>query len=232
MKKIGFIGAYDKTDCILYIARILVELGNRVLFVDATITQKSRYVVPNIQTTKAYITNFEGIDVGVGMRNFEEVREYLNLPQGSEIPYDIVLVDTNSAGGVMSYNFTDCDKLYFITSMDMYSIRKGIESLSVIPHQVNVTKILFSRVANKEEIEYLNYLTSGTNIVWNEQVIYYPFEIGDQTVIEKNQRVSKIKLMSLSPQFKEGLIYTAGDILEKNNYKEISKVFKKIEKGV
>ena len=232
MKKVGFIGAYDKTDCVLYIAKILVELGHRVLFIDATITQKARYIVPNIQTTKAYITNFEGIDVGVGMKSFEEVTEYLNLPQGSDLPYDIVLIDTNSAGGVISYKLDDCEKMYFATSMDMYAIRKGIESLSVIKNQVNITKILFSRYANKEEIEYLDYLSSGTNIVWNNQVIYYPFELGDQTVIEKNQRVSKIKLMGLSPQYKEGLMLTVGDILEQNNYKEISKVFKKIEKGV
>lgn len=34
MKKIGFIGAFDKTDLIIYIARVLVEMGNKVLIID------------------------------------------------------------------------------------------------------------------------------------------------------------------------------------------------------
>ena len=45
MKKIGFIGAYDKIDLIIYIAKILTTLGKKVLVVDATINQKARYVV-------------------------------------------------------------------------------------------------------------------------------------------------------------------------------------------
>ena len=43
MKKIGFIGAYDKTDLITYVSKILVELGKSVLFVDGTITKSKIY---------------------------------------------------------------------------------------------------------------------------------------------------------------------------------------------
>ena len=34
MRKIGFIGAYDKTDLILYLARILSASGKKILFID------------------------------------------------------------------------------------------------------------------------------------------------------------------------------------------------------
>ena len=36
MEKIGFIGGYDKTDLMLYIAKILTEMGNKVLILDTT----------------------------------------------------------------------------------------------------------------------------------------------------------------------------------------------------
>lgn len=65
MKKIGFIGGFEKTDLVLYVAKILVETGNRVLVVDATIVQKARYIVPCISPTVNYITEYEGIDVAV-----------------------------------------------------------------------------------------------------------------------------------------------------------------------
>ena len=63
MKKISFIGAYDKTDLIIYIARILVGMKKKVLVIDATINQKAKYVVPVINPSKTYVTEFEGIDV-------------------------------------------------------------------------------------------------------------------------------------------------------------------------
>ena len=48
MKKIGFVGAYDKTNLIMYIAKILQNMNNRILVIDGTILQKMRYVVPTI----------------------------------------------------------------------------------------------------------------------------------------------------------------------------------------
>lgn len=44
MKKVGFIGAYDKTDMILNIAKILTVMGQRVLMIDSTINAKAKYV--------------------------------------------------------------------------------------------------------------------------------------------------------------------------------------------
>lgn len=232
MRKIGFIGAYDKTDFVLYIAKILLEMGHRVLVVDATITQKARYIVPNIQPERSYITEFEGIDVAVGFKSFEDIKTYLRIPTMGQLQYDIALIDTNSAGGVMSYKIQDSEKIYFVTSFDLYSIRRGIESLNGIQEKVNATKVLFSREVTSDENNYLNYLSSGSNIIWNQQIIYMPFELGDQTVIYKNQRVAKIRLRGLTNQYKEGLMYIAVQLLGDENYPQIRKVFKKIEKGV
>ena len=38
MKKVGFIGAYDKTDIILSIAKVLTMAKKKVLILDNTIT--------------------------------------------------------------------------------------------------------------------------------------------------------------------------------------------------
>ena len=119
-----------------------------------------------------------------------------------------------------------------MTCFDLYSIKKGIESISAIQQPINATKILVSRNATKEENEYLNYLSSKSNINWNDEIIYLPFELGDQTVMYKNQRLAKIRLRELSTQFKEGLMYTLTQILGEENYKMIIKVFKKVERGV
>ena len=69
-------------------------------------------------------------------------------------------------------------------------------------------------------------------MVWNTEVIYLPFEVGDQTVIYNNQRVHKIKFKKLSNQYKVGLQYVAQKILEEQEYRLLTKAFKKIERGV
>ena len=232
MKQIGFIGAYYKTDFILYIAKILVEMGKKVIVVDGTITQKAKYVVPTIKPSTTYITEFEGIDVAVGFESFENVREYLAMPNTSSLEYDYALLDVDTAKAVDLWNIEQVDKNYFVTSFDMYSLKKGIEALSGLKEPIHATKILFSKNALKEEDDYLNFLSLGTKVVWEPEVIYLPFEVGDQTVIYNNQRVHKIKFKKLSNQYKVGLQYVAQKILEEQEYHLLTKVFKKIERGV
>ena len=77
MKKIGFIGAYDKISFIANIAKVLRNLDYKVLVIDTTLMQKSKYIIPAINPTKSYITDFEDIDFAVGFENIKEVEKYL-----------------------------------------------------------------------------------------------------------------------------------------------------------
>ena len=52
MKNIGFIGAFDKLDLLLYISKILNMLGKKVVIIDTTLEQKYKYIVPVINPTK------------------------------------------------------------------------------------------------------------------------------------------------------------------------------------
>lgn len=233
MKNIGFIGAYDKVDFILYIAKILVEMGKKVILIDNTLMQKAKYIIPVIKPSKSYVTEFEGIDIAVGFENFDNIKEYLAIPKKMNLHYDIALIDIDTAEGVENFELEKCEQIYFVTSFDMYSIKKGLEAISCLQAPIQATKVLYAKNILKEEDDYLNYLSLGTKIQWNEEKIYLPFEVGDQTVIYNNQRVSKIKFKKLSNQYKEGLLYIASKILdEEKNQALLRKTFRKIERGV
>lgn len=232
MRKISFIGCYDKIDLLLYIAKILVATDKRVLVVDSTLLQKAKYVVPYIKPTKAYITEFEEIDVAVGFDSLEEIKEYLGMPLNAELPYDIAIIDIDSYENVINFRIDNSDKNYFVTGTDLYTLKRGLEILSGITEILNLTKIIFSRTSSQEDDDYLNYLSLGYKIVWNDEVIFFPFELGDQSVIAENQRVAKVKLKKLSEQYKEGLIYIVEQISGQNEYGKIKKIFKQLEKGV
>ena len=232
MKKVSLIGCYDKIDLILYVAKILVAMDKKVLVVDSTINQKAKYIVPVIKPTKAYVTEFEGIDVAVGFNDFNEIKEYLGMPIHAELPYDIALLDIDTYSSVLNFGVCNEDINYFVTGFDLYTLKRGLEILSGLTDILNLTKVLFSKSASKEEDDYLNYLALGYKIVWNEEIIYFPVEVGDQSVIAENQRVTKIKFKKLSTQYKEALIYIVQQILSEDDYVTLKKVFKQLEKGV
>lgn len=233
MKTVGFIGAYDKIDLILYVARILTAVGKKVLVIDTTILQKAKYIVPSISPTKSYVTDYEAIDVAVGFQNFDFIKEYLGMPQHAAFSYDYLFIDTDTPEMFEKFEMKADYKNYFVTGMDLYSLKRGLEALSGLLEPIPLTKVIFSKKILKEEDEYLNYLSLGYKIRWNEEAIYFPFELGDQTTILENQRISKIRLKKLTELYKESLLYLAQDLLE-NDVKEadLRKAFKQLEKGV
>lgn len=232
MKTIGFIGAYDKTDMILYIAKILTTMNQRVLMVDSTIDQKARYVVPSISPTTSYLTNYEEIDVSIGFESIEDMKRYLGYTEEEMLPYDILLVDADTPEKIENFGLEQADKNYFVTAFDLYSLRKGLQILSNLRIPLQLTKILFSKEILKEDQEYLDFLAKDYPIRWNENQIYFPIENGDWTVIAENQRVAKIKLKRLSAQYKDGLVYLTEEILKGESETNIRRAIKMIEKGV
>lgn len=232
MKKIGFIGAYDKIDLIIYIAKILTVLGKKVLVLDATTKQKARYIIPVINPTLKYVTEYEEIDIAVGFENLVDIKRYLGITEDKELEYDFMLVDTDNADSFEKFEFVDMNKNYFVTSFDAYSLKKGLEILMELKRPISLTKILFSEEMLKEEDDYLNFLSLGYKVVWNEYRIYFPIENGDLSVIYENQRVAKIKFKKLSVQYKDGLVYIAEEILGDTSETAIRKAVKIIEKGV
>ena len=232
MKKIGFIGAYDKTDLILYVAKILTVLGKKVLVIDSTINQKARYIVPVINPALKYVTEFEEIDIAVGFENIQDIKNYLGLSDNQDMEYDIILVDTDDIEGFNSYGLEESSKNYFVTSFDNYSLKKGLEVLGGLKNPISLTKVIFSKEILKEEDDYLNFLSLGYKVIWNEYRLYFPIENGDLSVIYENQRVAKIKFKKLSVQYKDGLAYLAEEILGDVSESNIRRVIKNIEKGV
>ncbi len=230
MKKIGFIGAYDKTDLLLNIAKILTTMKNRVLIIDSTINQKARYVVPAINPTISYITSFEDIDIAVGFKGLEEIKNYIGVT--NELPYDILLVDCDTIYRIEDFTLDLSDKNYFVTSFDIYSLRRGIEILNNFKVPIPLTKILFAKEILKEDDDYLNFLSIGCKVLWNQEKIYFPIENGDLSVIAENQRVQKIKFKKLSIQYKDSLNFIVQQILNQTNDSKIRRTIKNIERGV
>ncbi len=228
MKKIGFIGAFDKTDVILSVAKVLTMAEKQVLIIDNTITQKCKYVVPVINPTRTYITSYEGIDVAVGFESFENLKQYIGLDENENLEYDYVIVDTDSFEGVAKFGLQGSDKVYFVTSFDMYSLKKGTEILSQLGVPTHMTRIFYSKDMLREEEEYFDYLVLGTKAIWNEEKVYFLLENGDLPAIMENQRISKIKFKNLSNEYKANIAFLINDIDPEIGNKQIRNIIKSL----
>jgi len=230
MEKIGFIGGYHKTDLIIYIAKILTKLGNKVLILDTTKMQKTRYVVPAINPTISYITEFHDIDVAVGFQSFREIQGYLG-EEDEELAYDYALIDIDSINGIKTTGLDITDKIFFVTGFDLYSLKKGVEILTELENPLKLTKVYFSRTFYSEDDEYLEFLALGKKVVWDSKIIYFPLENGDETAIAENKKLEKIKFKNLSPEYREGIAVLVNDI-ETEKGREIKNLIKNMIKNI
>ena len=202
MRKIGFVGVYDKTDTLLYTAKILRCLQKKVLVIDSCKMQKARYVIPSIAPTVNYITTFEGFDVAVGFQNMNQIKGYLGKTSEEDLDYDIALIDVDSIENFEGFEIEQAENLFFATGFDLYTLRKGLEILYGLNQPVPMTKMLFANKVLKQDNEYLNFLSKDAKIVWNENIISILTSDMDNLVFAENQRVARLKYKNLSPRIK------------------------------
>lgn len=225
MKKIGFIGAYDKTNMLIYLSKIFVEAGLKVLVMDTTILQKSRYTIPTISPSKCYITSYEGIDVAIGFETLDEIKNYAGL---QEFDYDLILIDVDQNENLATMDLKNADMNYFVTGFDDYSLRRGLEIIGKKEEKIAMSKILFSKHMEKTEEEYLNFLSFYYSVEWNKGKIYFPFESGDEAIIVENQRAARISFRELSMVYKDGLMQLVEQIAPEIKSGTVKKMFKNI----
>ena len=206
MEKINFIGAYDKTDSIMYIAKILTEMKKKVIIVDATITQKTKYVIPTIDSRSEYIANYANIDFAIGFTNYNDIKTYLGMPQSAAFTYDYMLIDIDNSDLLNNFDVYSSKKTYFVTSFDLYALKKGVEVLKRLSLPVEITKVYFSNLMSQSEDDYFNYIATGCRVKWNQDKIYFPLLNEDLDVIKENQRLSKIRFKGLSNEYKTSLM--------------------------
>ena len=230
MKTVGFIGGYDKLDLMLYIARILTLANKKVILIDTTTLQKTKYVVPTISPTQSYVTEFEGFDVAVGFRSMDRLKNYLGMDD-KPLDYDSALIDIDTPEIAINFDIERAYKNCFVSAFDVYSIRKGVEILQVFQRPVKVYKVLFSKNLLKEENEYLDYLTLDYKVAWDKEIISFPLEFGNYSVAIINQIKARIKMKKLSDHYKNSLNFLVTTLFEEDiKTSEVKKIMRNMER--
>ena len=71
MQALGMYGYVDKYDFVIAAAKTLGIMGKSVLVIDATSDEKYRYLIPAIDKSQCYLTQYSEIDFAVGFASYE-----------------------------------------------------------------------------------------------------------------------------------------------------------------
>lgn len=138
--------------------------------------------------------------------------------------YDIVFIDIDENDCFQKFDMINAHKNYFVTGFDSYSLKKGLEIIGKMENNIPMKKVLFSQEMQEDEDDYLNFLSFYYSIRWENEKIYFPYEIGDNSAIIENQRTARIRFKNLSEAYKEGLVLMASDIIPEEKTGEIRKI--------
>lgn len=244
MKSIGFVGEMDKTGLLLSVGKMVSALGVKVILVDATKTQKTRYVVPLImdnETQEQYITQYDGVEVAVGFANILELKKYL-LSKGEDFSeFDYILIDTDNEEMCEEYDLKSANKLFFVTTYDKMHLTKGIELLKFLcaskrredPNgSVEIEKVLSYTQTNIKTVDdrYIERLTENLPINWISEKIVTSYDEGDLSAYIQNQYRNKIEFKDITPQTKLGIIDIVSAVTGEEKTR-LKKVLKSVEKN-
>ena len=227
MKKIAFIGGYDKADIIIYIAKILSMMDKKILIIDTTLIQKTKYIVPTMTPTAKSVTTYDGMDIAIGFNNMQDLQGYLGLPNFDE--YDYIIFDIDNPDYYNSFGLQPTDEHCLLTTFDVYSVQKGINVLRSIKQPTEVLKALITRDPESEESEYLDFVTFNLKVKWKENIVYMPFETEDLYEIYQNQRYSRVKFSGLSMDYVDSLSFLIENLTDLSRG-AIKKAMKLIER--
>ena len=231
MKRIAFIGGTDKTSMLIYIAKVLTIMGNKVLIMDTTVCQKARYIVPAMQSSKRYITSFENIDIAIGFETFYQIKAYNHLEKTDKLDYDFILFDIDSYRGYYYAHLKPTEPHFFVTSLDLYSIRRGLQVFKRFPETITLSRVLISKNMDNREIDYIDKMTSRYPVKWKSRNIFFPFSTEDMTAIYENQLTGRIQVKGLSKTYIDSINFMVEEIFgEDLNVGAVKKAIKVLAK--
>ena len=240
MKKLCFVGGMDKLDIIKYVATIIrgaTMEQKSCLIVDFTEIQKTRYLIPSIEITKPekgqkYITTEAKVDIAVGYNNYNELVQegILDNMSDTEKKYDFVFFDVDNKEALASIPLDVEDKVFMMTTLDIYSLEKAVEAFAGYNSDREVNRVIFGKKVTAQSMNYISYLTKDLNIRYEEHIITFPYDNGDLTIIHENQRARRLNLKPFSNQFKTALSSLA-EMVDNTIIREVSKYMKILEKN-
>lgn len=175
MQVIGMYGYVDKYDFVIATARTLNIMGKSVLVIDATADKKYKYIIPSIDNSERYLTQYSDVDFAIGFESFESLEEYLKEKNIDINLYSYVIIDVENADMFTKFRATPVDKSYMFIDTNVLSVAKNNELVSRIREENPEKELVFSKILYRAYLSRAatNYLEEKINnyaVKWTDEV--------------------------------------------------------------
>ena len=144
--------------------------------------------------------------------------------------YDFVFFDVDNKEALASIPLDVEDKVFMMTTLDIYSLEKAVEAFAGYNSDREVNRVIFGKKVTAQSMNYISYLTKDLKIRYEEHIITFPYDNGDLTIIHENQRARRLNLKPFSNQFKTALSSLV-EMVDNTIIREVSRYMKILEKN-
>lgn len=241
MKSIGFVGHMENSGMVLCVARLISAFGKKVLLIDATKDQRTKYTVPSIMATsnlEQYLVQYDDVDIAIGFTSILEIKKYMTTKGEDFNDYDYILIITDREEMCEEYDIKNANNLFFTTTFDKYDLNRGIDLLKFIcatkrredpEAKIVVSKVLSYTQVKSADNKYIDQLTGTIPVEWDDKDILLSYDEGDLSAYIQNQYSNKIELKNLSQQTKDGIAEIVVRITGEDR-ERVKKAVKNVEK--
>lgn len=186
MQSIGMYGYVDKYDFVIATAKALEIMGRSVLVIDATSDEKYKYIIPSIDKSQSYITQYADIDFAIGFNSYEELMNYLN-EKGIDIQrYSYVLLDVENYEGYRKFRNFEVNKSYMFIDTNVVSVARNEELIRVMraenpEKELVFSKILYRAYMSRAANNYLEEKIGNYAVRWTDEI--YEISMDEQDVM-------------------------------------------------
>lgn len=211
MKKILALGAYEGSELMLYMARILVQLNKNVLIVDAT--KRQTYQVFNGSAADVPLFELDQIDIITDVRSWNEIEQMQKRYNENE-EYDFVLIH----GDHFLQSFVDADRYVLLSSYDKYVLDQNRQILhqffQVKKKQVEFCHAIFHTDGCVINEQYISEMFASLPIVLDEEPLIFHNDELNIAVKYNNQFKGSILMHGLSRSYKKSLAMYIHELTE------------------
>ena len=186
MQSIGMYGYVDKYDFVIATAKTLEIKGRSVLVIDATSDEKYKYIIPSIDKSQSYLTQYADIDFAIGFNSYEELMNYLN-EKGIDIQrYSYVLLDVENYEGYRKFRNFEVNKSYMFIDTNVVSVARNEELIRVMraenpEKELVFSKILYRAYMSRAANNYLEEKIGNYAVRWTDEI--YEISMDEQDVM-------------------------------------------------
>ncbi|OZB95088.1 hypothetical protein [Paenibacillus sp. XY044] len=210
MKTWIFAGICDKSELLIYVCKLLVAAGQKVLLVDATEKRKYPLYIGQLDRPLS-VTEFSGFDVASGVADEIGLQEHLASAGTSMEHYDVVVFDMEQADFCSPDTWESAAALVWVSDYEIWTLERGRDWLEELLNghlagQTHEFYIAYVRAVEPFFDEgYAEGYFGNLPVLWREAPVVIPWVETDYALKLHNEHSRKVRIRPLSRIYKKNL---------------------------